>query len=149
MSASISPKPSRQTALPVVIEIHVQKGGFDCGIAALATFTGQPYRVVSEAALKVCPNSHKSGMWATDVIKVAKVLGVKLVRAPLLDPRDTDATGLVVLRKPNGIGHVATLFQGVLADPSSGLAYDFTTYLTTKRYSVRVFLTLPATGKCA
>jgi len=129
-------------ALPVVMEPHVQKGASDCGIASLATFCGRSYREVSDKALQLFPTSHKSGLWSTDLVKLGKALGVKLIRASHPDPRDTDATGLVVMRKKDGTSHVATLFQGVLLDPSSGLIYDLSTYLTSKKYAIRSFLTV-------
>lgn len=129
--------------LPVVVEPHIQKGSHDCGIAALATFCGLPYATVSAKALELVPTVHTSGLWATHIAHIAKALHVKLVRKKHPDPRDTDDSGIVVMRKADGTSHVATLFQGVLIDPSSGLIYDLGTYLTTKKYSIRAFLTCP------
>lgn len=128
-------------AAPAVVEVVVQKTSSDCALASLAMLLGKPYRQISDAALVVCPRPHKSGLWTTEIIKVAKKLGATLKRE---DPKtfDEEGTGLLIVRKRNGTSHVVLLFQGIVIDPSSGLVYDKDTYLKSSHYSVRGVLTI-------
>lgn len=128
-------------ASPAVVEVIVQKTSSDCAIAALAMLLGKPYREVSEAALVACSRPHKSGLWTPEIIRVAKHLGA-ILKPQDVKAFDEEGTGLLVVRKKNGVSHVVLLFQGVVVDPSSGLVYDLDTYLKSCRYTVRGFLTI-------
>lgn len=124
---------------PAAIEVQIQRTSADCAISALSMLTGVPYRTVSEKAIALFAKPHKSGLWTTEIIRLAKSVGVPLARAPIPDI-ESDETGLLVLFRRNGEGHCATLFQGVVVNPGDGLIYDFGTYLNSKKYTVRAFL---------
>jgi ABC-type bacteriocin/lantibiotic exporter with double-glycine peptidase domain len=126
--------------LPVVLEIHVMKGGHDCGVAALATISGIPYRTVSAKAIKMYPTVHKEGLSTPEMIAIAKALGLILEPADHPDLDDADETGLMQVSKSNGGYHWVAMFQGVVINPSDGLLYDYSTYLKTRKYLVRDFL---------
>lgn len=126
---------------PAILEVIVQKAASDCAIAAVAMLAGKPYRDVSDAALKLSPKSHKSGMWTPEILKLAKRVGCALVKQPL-DKLDDDATGLLVVRQTDGTSHAVAVFQGVVVDPASGLLYDRETFFKTKRYRPRAWLAL-------
>lgn len=125
---------------PSAIDPVMQRGTADCAIAALAMLSGRPYREVSEAAMAISPVVHRSGLWNTELGKIARAIGFRLrpVRKISTDP---DTTGLLVLkRRTNSDGHVVVLFQGVVVDPASGLIWDLDTYLEHGRWSVRSLL---------
>ena len=128
-------------ASPAAVEVIVQKTEADCAIAGLAMLLGKPYKDVSVAALKLCSRPHRAGLWTPEIVKVAKHLGATLkVTSPTTI--EDDSTGLLIVRKKNGVSHIVLLFVGVVVDPASGLLYDLSTYLKTTRYHVRGFLTI-------
>lgn len=117
----------------------MQRGHADCAIAALAMLSGRPYREVSEAAIAVSPVVHRTGLWNTELGRIARAIGFKLrpARKIVTDP---DTTGLLVVKKKNGAGHVVVLFQGVVVDPASGLIWDLDTYLAHGSWTIRALL---------
>lgn len=127
---------------PVCLEPIVQKTDADCGIAALAMLLNKPYRQVSAAAIKLAPRPHKAGLWTSEIIAIAKALGVTLKRTKWDEDSADDATGiLVVAHKKHA--HVVCLFLGIVVNPSNGLLYERETYLKTSGYGVKAFLTVP------
>lgn len=122
---------------PIAIEPIVQKDINDCGIAALAMLLGHPYREVSEVALSVVSKTvHKSGMWATDIRRIAKALGVKMYTKKVLPE---DGTGLLAVCRP-GEHHLTVMFQGVVINPADGLIWDYDAYLARGKWEFHSFM---------
>lgn len=114
---------------PVMMEFFPQKYRNDCGIAALAMLLTQPYRSVAELATELGVK-WKEGMTDADMMKVARGFGVILVSKPVKQIRPTlelpAATGLF-----SHHNHVVVVFEGVIYDPSIGMAYQADAYIST------------------
>lgn len=117
----------------------MQRGSDDCALAAISTLTGIPYRKVSEKAVTLFARPHKSGLWISDGIKLAKALGITLVETAGII--EDDATGILVLANRKRERHWVVLFQGVVQNPSDGLVYDLETFLAVKGWRIVAFLT--------
>ncbi len=122
---------------PDAIQPLVQLGASDCAIVALAMYLGKPYRVVSEAALKVCRKVHQRGLYTAEIIRTAKRLGCTIRAAkPMIGPHDEPISGLLIVVRPSGTHHIVVLFQGVVIDPADGIVWDFGTWLATAKATV-------------
>lgn len=65
-------------SLPFV-NLQIQRGRGDCGIAALAMLLGRSYEDVFAAAVtRKYRNPHESGMYSAQIVKAAKRLGTTL-----------------------------------------------------------------------
>jgi hypothetical protein len=117
------------------LEPIIQKYSGDCVVAALAMALNQPYRLVSEAAVRVAVRPHTEGLWDTDMLRIARTFGAKFKRVYVAD----EVTGLVVVGKGRGKtaeSHCAALFQGVVINPSDGLLWDLDTFVADGGWSV-------------
>ncbi len=66
-------------SLPFV-ELVIQRGKGDCGIAALAMLLGRPYEDVFAAAItRTCQKPHHSGMLTRQIQAAAARLGIVLI----------------------------------------------------------------------
>lgn len=119
---------------PVAINPERMRDEGDCALAALAMLTGAPYPTVSRVALKtVRRRPHATGLWAGEVMKIAKALKTPLrrlkLRGKLPSTLDDEATGILLVQRGDG-SHAVVLFQGVVINPADGLIWDLDTYLT-------------------
>ena len=126
---------------PLMLQPMGQLGEADCAVTALAMYLGRPYREVSEAAMRTSPHVHQRGLWATEMRRIAKRLGVTLrsVRAPV--PNITERTGILCVKR-KAVEHAAVLFQGVLIDPRDGQLWDLETWVATRCWKVTALLCL-------
>jgi len=111
------------------LEPIIQKTLTDCGLAALAMVLGRPYRDLSEMAAAICPRVRTSGIYMTDIARLAAAFGAKFKREKTLMD---GVTGLLVVVRGRGQkrqAHITALFQGVVVDPTDGLLWDYDTYL--------------------
>lgn len=92
--------------------------------------SGVPYRLVSEAALRVDNSIHTTGMYNDQIEKLAKKLKIK-IRYSKKWPED--ATGILILDAP-GHAHAVALFEGIIVDPQGGLIWDYDSFLTTNEW---------------
>lgn len=107
----------------------------DCGIAAIAMYLGHPYRVVSDAALKVSRRSHKSGLWVSEMLAVIRKFRDTAGRSKGTSLED----GILVLQKGRD-RHFAVRFQSIVIDPASGCVWDEEAFLEAKRWIIREVL---------
>lgn len=127
--------------MPHCLEPCVQKTEADCALAAIAMLSGLPYRLVSEAALRLAPTVHRKGLWTTQIIAIAKAVKFPLIRRRLKSIELDEATGLVTMcRKAGPEQHCAVLFEGVLVNPGDGFVWSLDTYLAHRGWKVNGFL---------
>lgn len=111
--------------------IHSKRGDADCAVAAMATiFRREPGEVLI-AASKVVPNVWHSGLFCTQISKVAKRLGLKTKWCPVtvtaFDPEES--TGVLWVGHHDTTNeHCVVLIEGwiyeVEHDPVSMWRYD-------------------------
>ncbi len=123
--------------VPVAIQPIIQVGANDCGVAAVAMLAGKPYRTVSDKAAKVCPRAHTSGMWVSELKKLALACGLKVQL--VIPHQDTDLTGLVIAHSGRE-RHFAVIFQGVIINPSDGQVWDLDGWRAAKSYDTIDYL---------
>jgi len=117
------------------VECIVQKNINDCAIAALAMILGQPYRKVSDVALKLCIDPHTVGMDDHDINRVAAKFKAKFKLHMLMNPGvaprvlEDHPTGLLTVIRGKKDAHVVALFQGVVINPADALIWDLDTYV--------------------
>ena len=124
----------RKTPKPVVaIDPLYQRGDCDCGLASLAMALGVPYQEVCAAAKALKLKALKEGVYMVELTRIAKKLGVTLVRTPV--DAHLERTGvLAVARKgKRDSDHVVCCFRGVIFDPASGLAWCPSAFFVGKR----------------
>lgn len=128
---------------PVAINPERMRDEGDCALAALAMLTGAPYPTVSRVALKtVRRRPHATGLWAGEVMKIAKALKTPLRRVKLKGKLHTsldEATGILLVHRGDG-SHAVVLFQGVVINPADGLIWDLDTYLTEGEWTLHELL---------
>jgi ABC-type bacteriocin/lantibiotic exporter with double-glycine peptidase domain len=118
----------------VSLEPVMQKDIADCGVASLAMVLNVPYRIVSEEAMRIAANPHKTGLWETELEKIGRVFGARFKRVSSAD----DVTGLLVVVRGKGKSlacHIVALFQGVVINPADGLLWEYDTYLAQGKWS--------------
>lgn len=115
----------RMTGTPL-FHIVLQKRGWDCGIATLASLMGEPYEeVLREAAQRF---KIERGMHAREMIAVAKVFNVELKhRVKNIDVEEHNGI-LGIVHK--GGHHAVLLMNGLVFDPGeNGTVWDAETYI--------------------
>jgi ABC-type bacteriocin/lantibiotic exporter with double-glycine peptidase domain len=120
---------------PEIIEPVIQKEDGDCALAAVAMLIQKPYRLVSEAALKMFrKRPHETGLELRQMRALMRKFGVE---SQSLSPTDLDLseeTGILSISKKNP--HVVLLFQGVIVDPANGLLYDIDAYCADQKAKI-------------
>ena len=111
------------------MKVHAQRKGFDCGIAALASFVGADYEDVYACAVAVSP-TFRQGLAMREMITIAEAFGHPLER---VDYRKVDLLEDVGILGVNwhrsmwkihgGVGHWVVLRRGTIIDPV-GPTYD-------------------------
>ena len=115
MSAPLSVSPQKQS-------------GDDCAIVALSILLNLPYAQVAAAVVRVAPTAFKSGLWNTQIAKVAKSLGTPLKAKRTFDIEDRE-TGILTLQLEDEC-HTVVLFEGVVVNPGDGRNWNYEAYLT-------------------
>lgn len=115
---------------PVSVRVCVQETVADCGIAAVAMISGEPYATVFKLAKKTAKRARKEGTSLRDVRKLGRAVGVSFrIKEESKVDLDSD-TGIMWLNAVKGkFGHVTVLFRGVVIDPSNGQLWAPDTYL--------------------
>lgn len=129
------------------MKLVLQRAIGDCGTAALATYLEATYEDVYVEAEKIDKRRRcKSGVYLTDLQKIAKAFGMDLtVRRPPL-PEDEDGLLCVAWQKssrhyvPPFTQHLVALKQGVVADPAEGLILPLEEYLAREKGRVIALL---------
>jgi hypothetical protein len=111
-----------------------QRGNADCGVAALANLTGQPYEdVYVEAARVDTKHRGKNGLWNYQMRAIAARLGVTLTSTRTYD-LDEDAgilrvrwTGAKAVTSPGG--HFIAVRDGIAFCPASPAPLAWRHYL--------------------
>lgn len=105
---------------PAVLMPQIQRGAMDCGVVCLQSlFYDKP---VIEAAEKVAPGFRTHGLYLSDIQRIAKRIGVVLVKHKA-KPFPDEGAGVVRVRLKNGDCHFVTFFHGLIANPADGLVY--------------------------
>lgn len=99
----------------------------DCGTACLAMYLGLPYRVVSDAALKVVPDLLRSGVSREGMVRIARELGFGLKKTRKFS--FSSSSGIVFLGKNRRDFHFVVLFHGVIINPTEGMVWEPDAYL--------------------
>lgn len=123
--------------IPVAIKPIVQTG-HDCAIAALAMFTDRPYAEVATVVVEIAPKAFTRGMWATEIQRAAKRLGVILKQTRRFNV-DADSGLLCVHEQVMG-AHVVVLFHGVIMNPADGKSWKPAAYFSYAKAKPRVLL---------
>lgn len=118
--------------IPVIVQPLAQISDSDCAVAAIAMYLGHPYRVVSDAALKVSKRVHRRGLWVSEMLRLVKALGDTAGRAGAASTED----GVVILSQKNGDRHVVVRFGGLIIDPANGCVWDEDTFLAAKGWTI-------------
>ena len=141
----------------VCIDPLVQRADGDCGMSALSMTLGISYREVCLTASKMDKKFLRDGVWLRELIEIAKHFGVELVYRTVQDYPEVNgilavAQGVRTKRgtkrskRHRSSDHLVTVFQNVIFDPSSGLAWIPEDYFrVTKRRPTR-FLTVAGGG---
>jgi len=127
------------------VKLQFQRALGDCGIAALASLIEQPYEDVFVEAARVEKRYRgRSGIYLREIQRIAKALGVTLVRKP--HPALDDDEGLLVVkwrrgsRHEPGVLHLVAVGHGVIVDPSDGTVLPPDEYLAREKADVGAFL---------
>jgi hypothetical protein len=137
----------------VCVDPIFQRSDADCGLASLAMTLGVPYREVCLTAAQMDKKFIREGVWLRELIAIARAFDVELVYRPVSEYAEVNgilavAQGVRVKRgtkrtkRQRDSDHLVTIFQNVIFDPSSGLAWVPEHYFSfTKRRPTR-FLTV-------
>ena len=111
-----------------VIRIVGKQSSGDCGIAALAMYLGKNYEDVLTVAATTTNNMsvHRSGVYATDVMRISAQLG-----RPLKQRRKWDedaAFGIVFVDFPGKNRHAVLVKEGMIYDPEDFTVWDYDEY---------------------
>ena len=109
----MSSKPPLPSA---VYHLVSKRGAADCAIASLAFLTRREYEEVLIAAAKVDPHVWRTGLHATDMVKVAKRLQVKAKWVASFDPEEEIGV-LWVSYHDSTKEHIVVLMEGWVFDP--------------------------------
>lgn len=121
-------------SVPAVIMPTIQRGSMDCGLCCLQMLADRPYDVVRDEALRVIPKLHDRGMFASELIRIGKRLGLRLEKRGAWTDEDV---GVLDVNLPKGGRHFVVFFQGVVINPSDGLVWDAAAYVTTRKAEQR------------
>lgn len=110
-----------------LFHVVLQRRDWDCAIASLASFMGQPYEeVLREAAKRF---SVEQGLFAKEMVHVADVFNVKLKRRVRKIDLE-EHCGVLSVKFPNGMVHAMLLTNGLIFDPqANGTVWDAETYI--------------------
>lgn len=109
-----------------IIKVVLQRGKYDCAVAALAMLTGQTYEEILLAVGQEQPKVLTKGLWITEIMRIAKAAGIVTKCRKTFD-LDTDY-GLLCL-----YDHVVVLKNGLVIDPTDGSVWEADVYLATAR----------------
>jgi hypothetical protein len=105
--------------LPLLCLTPAQDSG-SCGIIALAAFTGLSYGDVLEAASKICKHPQHRGMYCTELLKAAGLLGFKMrMKAHCNFKRDEGILNMSAKKKKgkkSEAGHFVVVAAGLIFD---------------------------------
>lgn len=91
--------------------IAPKHGEADCAVAALAFILRRDYEDVLIAAARVSPHVWRSGLHATDMVKIARRLKIKVRWSPRFDP-DEDIGLLWTSHHDSTKEHCVVLIEG-------------------------------------
>lgn len=107
----------------ICIRVVKQRHSMDCLLCCLAMLLGSSYEATLLAVSKVRTDSATEGMYWTEAIAAAELLGARLKVKKRYDANDS--VGIVSLSKkgqPNQ--HAALLLRGTLIDPEGPDVWD-------------------------
>jgi hypothetical protein len=127
--------------LPVLKVITARSGG-DCAVCCLAMVLGCEYEDILSYATKLTGSDdiHYKGMWITQIINIAKGLGVKLRKRKKFD-LESGCGILSLTNQRTKEGHVAVLKRGMVFDVD-GTVWEHECFFKNTRYMVDYLLTL-------
>jgi len=120
------------------MKIHQQRKGYDCGVAALASFIDRvSYEDVYVAAVAASDAfQRREGLGIDDMIRIAKAFGRTLHRVHWRRVDLEEHTGILGVNWDRSVwkyhgaqGHWVVLRRGVIIDPSGPEYDDATDYL--------------------
>lgn len=106
-----------------------KQSGDDCAIVALSIFLNLPYAAVAAVVARVAPTAFKSGLWNTQMARVAKALGTPLQAKRRFHDRES---GILTLQLEDAC-HAVVLFEGVVVNPGDGKVWNYKAYLAKSR----------------
>lgn len=118
--------------IPIAVEPLKQICSRDCGLACIRMLSQAHPDEVHAAAFRASPKLYQRGMYGSELIRIAKALGMTMQRR---DEWTDDDIGVLDVRwrRRDGGRHFAVFFQGVIIDPYDGMVWDTEVYLSTKR----------------
>ena len=124
---------------PIFIEPMPMKTSHDCAVVCLAMYLGKPYPEIVAVAP---PNALKRGMYVTEIIRTAALLGTVLYSRRHFDLKDDTGLLRVSPIKKGEQPHLVLLLEGTVYDPGAGrLWLDVDTFLATEEYRATTLLT--------
>lgn len=122
-----------------MVPIIRQRADGDCGVAALAMFAAIAYEDVYAVMTRIDRRGGKSSLNNADIVKAAKLLGIRLEPTRVFDPEIDD--GVLRVRwqgrrgQKNPGGHFVALKYGLIFCPTDAAAFEWRDYLA--RYEGR------------
>ena len=121
------------------MKIHAQRKGFDCGVAALASFVGVDYEDAYVCAAAVTP-TFKRGLTVKEMIGMGTAFGITLDRVDFRKVDLLEHTGILgvnwhksMWKKHGGCGHWVVLRRGTIIDPVGPTYDDAAAYLKLRK----------------
>lgn len=123
---------------PYLLQVVCQRGPMDCGVSCLAMICGVSYENALCAVAQVQPNVCVKGLYFTEMIKAAKLLGVKLKQRKAAD-LELD-TGILSISAPKWkTDHVVVLKSGLIVD-TDGTIWDADVFISANNAKVGLLL---------
>jgi hypothetical protein len=133
---------------PATKQIHAQRKGYDCGVAALAGYIGTSYEdAYISAAATSTTFLKRQGLTIEDMIKMAKMFGRTLVPTDYRKVDIEEHVGILGVnwrkkdhKKRGASGHWVILRAGTIIDPSGPSYGDAADYLAVNKGRVGTLL---------
>lgn len=111
------------------LKLVKQRRKMDCGVATLATLTGNTYEDTNDAFVEATGKTASKGYYQSDVIKAARKLGVELERRRKGTFELSDTVGILGVGETNSWDHFVVLHNGTVYDAEDDSLYDLDEYL--------------------
>jgi ABC-type bacteriocin/lantibiotic exporter with double-glycine peptidase domain len=111
------------------LKLVKQRRKMDCGVATLATLTGNTYEDTNDAFVEATGKTASKGYYQADVIKAAARLGMVLVRKRKGTFDLSDTVGILGVGETNSWDHFVVLHNGTVYDAEDAAIYDVDEYL--------------------
>jgi len=116
-----------------VVHFVAKHASSDCGIASLAMYLDKSYEDILATAAFITKNRkvHRSGVYVTELIRIAHQYGVSLRQKRHISYNDSlTVFGILIVMYPNKNRHAVLLREGQIFDPDDYSVWDYDSFLT-------------------